>query len=77
MSIKKFAVVTGANRGIGRVTAISLAAQGWTVALLGRDVAGVTAVAKGIGDAGIAVQCDVGSRDSVAQAFATIKAEFG
>lgn len=77
MSTKKFAAVTGANRGIGRVTAISLAKEGWTVALLGRDVAGVTAVAKEIGSAAIAVQCDVGDRDSVARAFASIKSSYG
>ncbi|MFM7500258.1 MAG: SDR family oxidoreductase [Actinomycetota bacterium] len=77
MSNHKFAVVTGANRGIGRVTAISLAKEGWRVALLGRDVAGVATVAEEIGDAALAVQCDVGDRDSVAQAFATIKTNFG
>jgi NAD(P)-dependent dehydrogenase (short-subunit alcohol dehydrogenase family) len=77
MSDKKFAAVTGANRGIGRVTAISLAAKDWTVALLGRDAAGITAVVNEIGDAAIAVQCDVGNRDSVAQAFYKIKTNFG
>lgn len=77
MSNHKFAAVTGANRGIGRVTSISLAKEGWRVALLGRDVAGVTAVAQEIGNAALAVQCDVGDRDSVAQAFATIKSNFG
>jgi len=77
MSNQKFAAVTGANRGIGRVTAISLAKEGWTVALLGRDVAGITEVAKEIGKNALPVQCDVGDRDSVAQAFATIKEKFG
>lgn len=77
MSIKKFAAVTGANRGIGRVTAITLAKSGWQVALLGRDSAGVAEVAREIGEAALAVQCDVGSRDSVAKAFANIKSSFG
>ncbi len=77
MSTKKFAAVTGANRGIGRVTAISLANKGWTVALLGRDVAGVTAVAEEIGDSALAVRCDVGDRESVAKAFNAIKSKFG
>ena len=77
MSTKKFAAVTGANRGIGRVTAISLAKEGWHVALLGRDLAGVAAVALEIGDAAIPVQCDVADRESVKQAFATIKENFG
>jgi NAD(P)-dependent dehydrogenase (short-subunit alcohol dehydrogenase family) len=77
MSTKKFAAVTGANRGIGRVTAISLAKEGWHVALLGRDLAGVAAVALEIGDAALPVQCDVADRQSVKQAFATIKESFG
>ena len=77
MSTQKFAAVTGANRGIGRVTALSLAKEGWTVAVLGRDLAGVEAVAKEIGNDAISVQCDVGNRASVAKAFATIKSKFG
>ena len=77
MSTKKFAAVTGANRGIGRVTALSLAKEGWHVALLGRDLAGVAAVALEIGDAALPVQCDVADRESVKQAFATIKVSFG
>ena len=77
MSTKKFAAVTGANRGIGRVTAISLAKEGWHVALLGRDLAGVAAVALEIGDAALPVQCDVADRESVKQAFASIKENYG
>ena len=77
MTTKKFAAVTGANRGIGRVTAISLAKEGWHVALLGRDLAGVAAVALEIGDAALPVQCDVADRESVKQAFASIKEDFG
>ena len=74
---KKYAALTGANRGIGRVTAITLAKSGWTVALLGRDAAGVQSVAKEIGDEALAIQCDVSDRASVASAFATVKSKFG
>lgn len=77
MSNQKFAAVTGANRGIGRVTAISLAKQGWSVAVIGRDAAGIDAVAQEIGHGAIAVQCDVSDRASVAKAFASIKSTFG
>jgi len=77
MSNQKFAAVTGANRGIGRVTAISLAKQGWSVAVIGRDAAGIDAVAQEIGSAAIAVQCDVSDRASVTSAFASIKSTFG
>ena len=74
---KKYAALSGANRGIGRVTAITLAKSGWTVALLGRDAAGVQSVAKEIGDEALAIQCDVSDRASVASAFATIKSKCG
>ena len=77
MSNQKFAAVTGANRGIGRVTAISLAKQGWTLAVIGRDAAGIDSVAQEIGHGAIAVQCDVSDRASVASAFASIKSTFG
>lgn len=77
MSNEKFAAVTGANRGIGRVTAISLAKNGWQVALLGRDLNGISAVAKEIGGAALPIQCDVSDRYSVARAFADIKDKFG
>ena len=77
MSTKKFAAVTGANRGIGRVTAITLAKSGWQVALLGRDSAGVAEVAQEIGEAALPIKCDVGNRTSVAEAFANIKSNFG
>lgn len=77
MSKEKFAAVTGANRGIGRVTALALAKNGWTVAIIGRDGAGVEAVAKEIGHGALAVQCDVSDRSSVAAAFAQIKSKFG
>ncbi|MEY2798055.1 MAG: hypothetical protein RIS22_321 [Actinomycetota bacterium] len=77
MSNQKFAAVTGANRGIGRVTAISLAKQGWSVAMIGRDATGIDAVAQEIGSAAIAVQCDVSDRASVTSAFASIKSTFG
>ena len=77
MSNQRFAAVTGANRGIGRVAAIALVNDGWTVALLGRDRAGVEAVAKEIGSMALPVQCDVSDRKSVAQAFSTIKNSFG
>ena len=77
MSNQKFAAVTGANRGIGRVTAISLAKQGCSIVVIGRDAAGIDAVAQEIGSAAIAVQCDVSDRASVASAFASIKTTFG
>lgn len=74
--MSKYAAVTGASRGIGRVTSISLAKAGWQVALLGRNMQDLTQVAAEIGEAAFAIQCDVSDRDSVAKAFSTIKAKF-
>jgi NAD(P)-dependent dehydrogenase (short-subunit alcohol dehydrogenase family) len=74
--MSKYAVVTGANKGIGRATSITLAKAGWQVALLGRNIEGVNQVAAEIGDAALAIQCDASDRDSVAKAFSTVKAKF-
>lgn len=74
--MSKYAVVTGANKGIGRATSIALAKAGWQVALLGRNIESVNQVAAEIGDAAVAIQCDVSDRDSVAKAFSTVKAKF-
>jgi NAD(P)-dependent dehydrogenase (short-subunit alcohol dehydrogenase family) len=75
--MSKYAVVTGANKGIGRATSITLAKAGWQVALLGRNVEGVNQVAAEIGEAALAIQCDVSDRDSVAKAFSVVKTKFG
>jgi NAD(P)-dependent dehydrogenase (short-subunit alcohol dehydrogenase family) len=74
--MSKYAAVTGASRGIGRATSISLAKAGWQVALLGRNLQDLTQVAAEIGESALAIQCDVSDRDSVAKAFSTIKAKF-
>ena len=60
--MSKFAVVTGANKGIGRVTSIALARNGWQVGLLGRDLLGLQSVADEIGDTALPVHCDVSDR---------------
>lgn len=39
--MNKYAAVTGANKGIGRATSITLAKNGWQVALLGRNMTGL------------------------------------
>jgi NAD(P)-dependent dehydrogenase (short-subunit alcohol dehydrogenase family) len=75
--MSKYAVVTGANKGIGRATSITLAKAGWQVALLGRNIEGVNQVAAEIGDAALAIQCDVSDPESVAEAFSIVKTKFG
>ena len=75
------AVVTGAGglAGIGRVTARVLAEQGWHVALLDVDAAGLDAVAaelRGAGHSGVlALPTDVAAETSVTATFARIDAE--
>ena len=68
----KTIVITGAGDGLGRVLARRFAAAGDTVILLGRTLSKVEAVAAELGAPALAIQCDVGSPDSVRAAFATI-----
>ena len=74
--MNKYAVVTGANKGIGRATSITLAKNGWQVALLGRNLTALKSVGNEIGSAALAVECEVSDRASVANAFAIIKEKF-
>jgi len=60
------AVVTGANRGIGRAITVALAAAGFTVAAGARDPASLADTVQEAGDAVVPVACDVCDEDSVA-----------
>ena len=66
--------VTGAASGIGAATAQLLAARGWRVACLDRDIAGARRTA---GDHGLAVEVDVADEASVIAAFAAVSEAFG
>jgi 3-oxoacyl-[acyl-carrier protein] reductase len=74
------ALVTGAGRGIGRDVSLALAAEGWSVGLLGRgrgpldDVLGE--IARGGGRA-VAVPADVTHRDQVRAAVDTVRRDLG
>jgi 3-oxoacyl-[acyl-carrier protein] reductase len=78
--VDRLAVVTGGASGIGRATAIRLAAEGARVAVVDRDAAraeetaGVIAAA---GGAGRAFVCDVADGASVREAAAAIEAALG
>jgi NADP-dependent 3-hydroxy acid dehydrogenase YdfG len=73
----RVAVVTGASSGIGAATAKRLAAEGAKVALLGRRKDRLEELTAEIGAGAIAVPTDVAVQQSVLDAAATVRAEFG
>jgi NAD(P)-dependent dehydrogenase (short-subunit alcohol dehydrogenase family) len=73
----KTVVITGASRGIGAAAARVFADAGANVALLARSSAEITELAAEIGDAAIALPCDVADFASVEAAVAATVARFG
>jgi len=73
----KVAVVTGASRGIGRRISQALVAEGARVALFARSLAQLELVQQELGDASLAVVCDVADPASVRDAFAATLQHFG
>src|ERR1044072_1577368 len=73
----RFALITGAARGIGLATAKRFLAEGYAVALL--DIDGET-LGKGVASLSgrtLALTCDVAIADQVEAALARVKQEFG
>jgi NAD(P)-dependent dehydrogenase (short-subunit alcohol dehydrogenase family) len=76
----KTAVITGAGSGVGRATAIALAAQGWNVAILGRRENVLLETAGIAGEHGgkvLVCPCDIGDEAAVAAMGKRVLAEFG
>ena len=65
----KTAIVTGATSGIGKATAMGLAAAGWRVGILGRRVRELEDTAKQVG-AAYHAPCDVSDPEAVERYFA-------
>lgn len=73
----RVAIVTGAASGFGAEIACQYVAEGAKVAVADIDAAGAKAVAAQLGEAAIAVACDVSKRADVDAAVAATLARFG
>ncbi|MEF2549801.1 SDR family oxidoreductase [Aurantimonas sp. A2-1-M11] len=75
----RVALVTGAARGIGLVTAKRFLAEGWQVALLDIDGETLDAAVAAIGqpERVLALTCDVAQPDQVTSAFDAVTQRFG
>ncbi|KEI44895.1 SDR family NAD(P)-dependent oxidoreductase [Saccharopolyspora rectivirgula] len=73
----RIAFVTGAGRGIGRAIAEKLAAEGAAVVVTDLDEDSARTTAKAIGAEAVGMPADVTSRESVRQAVAEAKDQFG
>ncbi|WP_165986475.1 bifunctional aldolase/short-chain dehydrogenase [Streptomyces sp. YIM 98790] len=75
----RVALITGAASGIGRATAVRLAAEGACVVVADRDGERAQAVAKELGgpDKAVAVTVDVTSEEQIQAAFETAALAFG
>lgn len=74
------AVITGAGSGIGRATALALAARGCAVVVTDIDEARAAAVADEIATAGgraLGLRCDVSRDDDVAAVYDATLSQFG
>lgn len=73
----KTALVTGAGSGIGRASALALAAAGYRVGLVGRRLETLEETIS-MGSGGLdAFACDVTDADAVTQLFADVEQKFG
>jgi NAD(P)-dependent dehydrogenase (short-subunit alcohol dehydrogenase family) len=76
----KTAVITGAGSGVGRATAVALAAQGWNVVIVGRRESVLLETAGVAGEHGgkvLVCPCDIGDEAAVAEMGKRVLAEFG
>lgn len=77
MQEKKVALVTGANKGLGKQIAKELVAHGYLVFVGSRNFANGQTAAIEIGDGAVAIQLDVTNAESIAVAAQRIRSEAG
>ncbi|MFB8343913.1 SDR family NAD(P)-dependent oxidoreductase [Brucella cytisi] len=77
MQEKMVALVTGANKGLGKQVAKELVDHGYLVLIGSRDFSNGQAAAEEIGESAAAIQLDVNNAPSIAKAAERITAEFG
>ncbi|MCP1170492.1 SDR family oxidoreductase [Limimaricola litoreus] len=73
----KTVLITGASRGIGAAAAREFAAKGARVALLARSAEALSDIAKELGEAGLAIPCDVSRYWEIEAAVEACVKEFG
>jgi len=75
--VSGISLVTGGGSGIGRASAVALAAAGFTVVVAGRRLGPLEETAAEAGDGAVAVACDVCDPESVAALFTEVESRFG
>ncbi|BBI21069.1 short-chain dehydrogenase [Qipengyuania flava] len=70
-------LITGASSGIGAATARAAVKAGWQVALLARSRDALEKLAAELGDAALALPCDITERDQLSEAVAKTIERFG
>ena len=79
-ALEKTAVVTGAGSGVGRAVALRLASEGWSVALVGRQAAGLNetrSLAGPFADQLFVTPCDISDAAAVEALVEDVLKELG
>jgi NAD(P)-dependent dehydrogenase (short-subunit alcohol dehydrogenase family) len=77
MQQKMIALVTGANKGLGKQVAKELISHGYLVLIGSREFANGQKAAEELGEGAVAIQLDVTDEQSIASAAERVTAEFG